>query len=418
MIWAGIVGLLAVTEIVLAVTVNRLRKDFQWLITKKDLLPEFNDELTTKYFKSLHDPVLGWLRRPGSAGEDDTVHGKTSYSIDALGRRADSLTGEKVGRVWVFGDSFAFSRMVGDAETWPHYLGDCLGEPVDNFGVGNFGLDQATLRLERELAASERAPDVVVMNIVPDTMARVHSHWKHYYEYGNILAFKPIYKLDGGKLTFHPMPIPDQAHLKNLATVLPSIQEKDIFFEAKFLKDILRFPYTFSFFRRFRRNALIVGYLILSKTIGDASQKWRMRAVNVILAENAKLNRKLYRNDERLNLLQAIVVRFRDVCHAAGATPVLMISPQPADLHRGAGKPVYYKDFFEGAKNLLPVIDLTDMVERWDAGGEAYVYGPMGPHFTPETNRKVAELLAPTVLENLSSENRSEPTRRKENKIV
>jgi hypothetical protein len=49
---------------------------------------------------------------------------------------------------------------------------------VGNYRVGNYGLDQSLLRLERELPQLEA--EVVVMGVVPETVVRVQSYWKHF----------------------------------------------------------------------------------------------------------------------------------------------------------------------------------------------------------------------------------------------
>ena len=46
----------------------------------------------------------------------------------------------------VFGDSFAFCRYVNDNETWEYYLENLLQKNIRNYGVGNFGVDQAILK--------------------------------------------------------------------------------------------------------------------------------------------------------------------------------------------------------------------------------------------------------------------------------
>ncbi len=80
-----------------------------------------------------------------------------------------------------------------------------LDNGVDNFGVGNYGFDQALLRLERELPSLECR--VVIMGVVPETISRVQSYWKHYFEYGNTLAFKPRFILEGDRLVHHPLTV-------------------------------------------------------------------------------------------------------------------------------------------------------------------------------------------------------------------
>ena len=64
---------------------------------------------------------------------------------------------------------------------------------IFNYGVGNYGLDQSFLKYIRyEKKFSNK---IVIFNVVPETIAN-HSIWKHYREFGNIYAFKPIFDFD------------------------------------------------------------------------------------------------------------------------------------------------------------------------------------------------------------------------------
>ena len=42
---------------------------------------------------------------------------------------------------------------------------------------------------------------IIIFNVVPETIARINSYWKHYREFGNIHGFKPILKIKKDKLT-------------------------------------------------------------------------------------------------------------------------------------------------------------------------------------------------------------------------
>ena len=46
--------------------VNKLREDFQWLITPKDEYPELSEEGLKKFFKHGYDSELGWVRKPNT----------------------------------------------------------------------------------------------------------------------------------------------------------------------------------------------------------------------------------------------------------------------------------------------------------------------------------------------------------------
>ena len=93
--------------------------------------------------------------------------------------------------------------MVNDDETWPYALSTLLRSYVSNFSVGGYGLDQALLRLRREIKLLDSK--IILMSVVPETIARIHSYWRHYFEYGNTLAFKPRFTVENERLKLHEL---------------------------------------------------------------------------------------------------------------------------------------------------------------------------------------------------------------------
>ena len=77
-----------------------------------------------------------------------------------------------------------------------------------NFGVGNYGIDQALLRMKREYPKNKT--DSVILAIVPETISRIVSIWKHYYEYGNTFGFKPRFILKNNQLQLIQNPIDNE----------------------------------------------------------------------------------------------------------------------------------------------------------------------------------------------------------------
>ena len=66
--------------------------------------------------------------------------------FDNLGRRFDPNYVKKESKYVIFGDSYALSRQVSEYETIAHQLGNKINNYIPNYGVGNYGLDQAYLR--------------------------------------------------------------------------------------------------------------------------------------------------------------------------------------------------------------------------------------------------------------------------------
>ena len=204
MLWLlfAAVMVLGTFELGVWLAVKTLKQRFQWLITRSDITPGIDPDLIEKYCSGSFDAELGWVRKPGTKGEDRTLTKAAGFVVDERGCRRNPGFEGRPPTIAVFGDSFAFCRLVNDDETWLHYLARDLDENVANFGVGNYGLDQACLRMERELP--NLSCRLVVMCVVPETMARIHSYWKHYFEFGNVLAFKPRFTLEDARLVLHP----------------------------------------------------------------------------------------------------------------------------------------------------------------------------------------------------------------------
>ncbi|MFD9820364.1 hypothetical protein [Streptomyces violascens] len=379
----------AAGEIAVFTLVRLYRRSFPWLITRHDEAPVLGADVVRAHADRSFDETLGWCRRPGEHGREVTTAGPVTFSVDVLGRRTEpGHPGEAPAPIACFGDSFTFCRLVGDDETWPHHLSRLTGVNVANYGVGNYGLDQALLRLERELPHLDAR--VVIMGVVPETIARVQSAWKHYFEYGNTLAFKPRYTLGPDGLVLHPSVIRRPEDYFDYGRHLPVLRELDPFYGRKFRADRLAFPYLPKLIRRMRRHLPILFHLTAGRIRRSPDGGFR-RAFGVVVAENHRLASRLYREDESTALLAALVRRFADTCAAAGKAPVLAILPQPADL---MGDIAAHEDFARTLAGDLPVVDLTPVFRAETDRTALYAEGKLGPHPSDHGNRIIARTLA------------------------
>jgi hypothetical protein len=402
-----VAGAYLAAEATAALLVRRLRPTFPWLVSAHDEAPDIPPELVDKHVARSFDPELGWCRRPDERGTEATDGGTTSYRLDGRARRHNPGFADEPARVAAFGDSFTFCRLVDDDGTWPHLLSRRLGVNVANYGVGNYGLDQALLRLERELPTLEA--DVVVMGVVPETIARVHSYWKHFFEYGNVLAFKPRFTLDAHGLTLHPSPIRRPGDYATYRERLPEIIGLDPFHAAKFRRDVLGFPYLPKLVRRARRHLPVLGHLLAGVGGDPARREAAVRAAfGAVLRDNARWTRRLHADPAARRLLGALVERFAATCRAAGKEPVLLVIPQLVDLERADGGTAHERTFAE-LRATLPVVDLTPRFRAAPDRAGLYSYGRLGPHCGPRGNALVAEALRPVVADLLRRPAASRP---------
>ena len=94
------------------------------------------------------DPEVGYIL--GNYMPHDGID--NSYTLSTVmkdGKRTNSIYADKSCRINTYGNSFTHCHQVSDAETWQEYLAGHLGEPINNFGMGGFGVYQAYRRLLR-----------------------------------------------------------------------------------------------------------------------------------------------------------------------------------------------------------------------------------------------------------------------------
>ena len=122
------------------------------------------------------DKDLGWCNLPNNTKLDrsdrllkyqKTPYGLAVINTDKKGSRQCFYPSGK-SEISFYGDSYIMCRDVQDNETIPWYLGEIRKTRVANYGVGNYGLDQALLRLKRDYQY-ERS-EIVILAAVSITM--------------------------------------------------------------------------------------------------------------------------------------------------------------------------------------------------------------------------------------------------------
>ena len=139
-----------ISEISVYKLVLSVNKKFQWLILEKDENPQISEYVLEKFLPHGYDAELGWVRKPNTEHFENGKDGKVKWTTNNSGARTNPKFEEMKSDISCYGDSFSFCRQVNDNETWEHYLSELLKTNVQNFGVGNYGLDQTYLRLKRQ----------------------------------------------------------------------------------------------------------------------------------------------------------------------------------------------------------------------------------------------------------------------------
>jgi hypothetical protein len=389
-----LIGLILL-ELLIYFMVKWLRKDFQWLITAKDLYPTFDEEKVRRFFKHGADPELGWVRKPNTGGTEkgSSVKGIT-YSINDIGARHNPGYEHLSAVLLAVGDSYTFGRQVNDNETWLHFVSEELNVNAFNFGVGNYGLDQAVLYVKRHLHRTDIK--VVIFGIVPETICRIQSYWKHYCEYGNTFAFKPRFTLgDEGNLTLHRNPINSVERFMDYQRFLPEINSLDRFYREKFLKDMLRFPYILHLCRSAMRNVPLIAMLLHRSISSD--QSVAKRPFQKVLERNHRISARLYRDEGSLELMEAIAREGVEVVRANGAQPVFCILPQLQDIQIMRENGIFYETILERIRDMANVIDMGPYILNLPSTKEYYTDDMWGGHLSVKANQLVGSVVSDTI---------------------
>jgi hypothetical protein len=382
--------ILVLFEAGLFLIVSLQRRGFPWLITKRDEVPSLDSNALRKFIDNSFDPNLGWVRRPNTSGIENGQKGSITFHIDSVGSRANAF--EKLpATIAAFGDSYVFCRQVEDDETWEAQLSQQEGVGVLNFGVGNYGADQALLRYE-----SMALPDtvkVVVMGFVPETICRVQSYWKHYLEFGNTFAFKPRFKLNPeGQLTLLENLVRNAEDFACFQGKLPEIRAADGFYEKKFRSRQFRFPYTFSLVRNPLKQSMLISALAIRgiwRALGIASHRIENLPFTLVMKNNLRDSYQQYSDNKATKLLSAILLRFKQEAQRREHIPLVVVMPQLLDLKLNENKVAPYQGYFSDLGQQLPVLDLTD--KFINAGFEKlYIDDQYGGHLSAEGNHLVS----------------------------
>jgi lysophospholipase L1-like esterase len=382
--------LLVVTEALLVVCIRACRRLFPWLITEEDETPRLEEETIRKFMDQSFDPELGWVRRPNTQGTERGANGDVQFHIDERGSRFNTYSHHHA-TVATFGDSYTFCRQVNDDETWQAVLSRNTKLGVLNYGVGNYGVDQALLRYERNvLPESVR---LVVMGFVPETICRIQSRWKHYLEFGNTLAFKPRFVLAGdGKLSSEDNPIKRGSDFQALESLLPAVRRSDTFYHQRFRNLQFRLPYTISFMRNPARHSkviLAVGAKWVANALSIKSERLENLPFSIVMRDNIKFSHKLYGDKVSIELLLSILVRFKNEAESRGHIPLVVLMPQLLDLKLAKGRRLPYAGFFRELGSVVNVIDMSENLLKISFD-KLYMNDQYGGHFSAYGNVIVA----------------------------
>lgn len=395
LIW--VLSIICLIEILAYVSISYTNKKFQWLIMQKDENPKLSKEGLEKFFEHGYDSELGWIRKPNTTHEEKGKEGITKWTINDYGGR-NNLEFEKINsKISTYGDSFTFCRQVNDDGTWQHWISKLQNTNVKNFGVGNYGLDQTLLRLKREFPNNKT--EIVIIGVVPDTISRIVSIWKHYYEYGNTFGFKPRFILKNEILELLKNPIDDKTKFINYRDYINEIKKNDFFYKKKFLKEKLYFPYSLILFKNMKRNFSLIFWIFLTqiyKKIGKDTTKIEWKPMQIIMQINLKWRIELYENKKTVDLFRKIIEEFVSYSKRNNFKPMFVFLPQKDDILFIRKHKHFYEEFVNDISKIenLVVVDIAKNLISEENLDELYSdQNDYGGHYSELGNKKIANLL-------------------------
>lgn len=391
-----VILLFFILEFIAFLMTKIIRRNFEWFITSNDQKPVLSDYGLKKFLLQGFDQELGWVRKPNTEHFEYGKYGRTIWKTNEKGSRLNPKFEDVKSKISCYGDSFTFCRQVNDDETWEYYLSKITKTNVLNFGVGNYGMDQAILRLQREFPKNQT--EIVIIAVVPDSIRRILNVWKHYFEYGNTFGFKPRFIISNNKLELIKNPIIDKECFQNYSKFLPYIQKFDYFYKNKFCKELIKFPYFFHILKNPQRNITIIFWFFTAKIfqIFRNDSKFSWNAQRTIMRINLKWRIKLFEDKSKNKLFIKITEHFVDLSKSLKFKPILLILPQKDDIIFIKKNYHFYEKTIETLEKIprLDVIDATTTFLKIKNIDEMYSdNNEYGGHLSKEGNELVASIV-------------------------
>mgnify|MGYP001558880203 CR=1 FL=1 len=374
-----------------------VNKKFQWLIIKNDECPKLSKKGLEKFFQISFDKELGWVRKPNTSNIESNEDKSVIWNINEKGARVNPEYENKESLISCYGDSFTFARQVNDSETWEHELSKIMDSNIQNFGVGNYGIDQSLLRLKREYKSNKTK--YVILGVVPDSIRRNLNFWKHYFEYGNTFGFKPRFILSNNELELIKNPINEESKFLDYVKNLDEIKKYDYFYKNKFCKEIINFPYCIKVFKNPIRNFSIIYWVLkieLYKKIQRDISRIKWNPMKIIMKINLKWRIKLYLDDEAKTIFKKIIDEFINFSKEEKFQPIFVMLPQKDDILFIKSNYNFYEKFVNelNTNQYIKIIDVTkDLLEESDLDKLYSDDNEYGGHFSKYGNKKIAEIL-------------------------
>ena len=379
---AIIIIILFLIEFAIQYIIKKVKKEFPWFLEKQDIYPNFDKKKFKNFIKNSFNKKLGWKRKSNFIGFDKVGDAKVKFSIHKNGYR--NLKYKKKPLIVSFGGSYVFCRQVKDEETWQEQVSKKNKFNILNYGVGNYGTDQALLYYQSK--KFNKKTKLAILGIVPEHISRIQSEWKHFSEFGNIHGFKPKYELKNNKLRLKKNVLNKNTNIRDLKRITKKLQKTDRFFKDRFLKSLFKFPFLFNFLRNFNFNISVIHTFLKYK---KNSQIKKDSYLYSVMNKNINASHKLFLENYSQKLFFEIFKKFKSEALKNNHKSMIVVFPMMLDIKNKTK--INYIDYFNNiVSKEIKVLDLTNEIKEKDLE-KIYVNKLYGSHFNKYGNQIVSK---------------------------
>jgi len=316
-----------------------------------------------------YSSVLGWTANPNGRAPLDRA-----ASAGTRGGRGYTVVPRRgVLRIATFG-AFDYGGDAKVEDSWQEVMMRSHSNvEVLNFGVQDFGIDQAFLRYEHDGTAYK--PDIVIMEFLPESIyLSVNVYRPFYYPNTDLPLAKPRYVWQRGGLVLLPTPLRSLPQYADLLTdpahVLTALGRHDYFYQSGYHRG---------------RLAVLPSVRLL--------QILRDRLVRRGAAIEIEKNGVYNVGSEAFTVTAAIFDQFVTATRRAGAVPIIVALPHASDVDRYRwGGPKVYAPLLEHFQTKgYRYVDMLDGFEKY---GKALTAADLSPgEYSPVGNQLVAKVL-------------------------
>ena len=375
---------ISILEYILNIFIKKYKK-VKWLITDINLIEKFNKKKFQNFKKNSYDYFLGWDYKKSSF--DYIGSKKINYTISRFGYRK-TLYKKYPNKIKTFGDSYNFCRQVDDKNTWQEFLSKGQKIFVSNFGVGNYGLDQAFLKYTR--TKKKKIEKIIIFCFVPETICRIQSSWKNYIEFGNIHAFKPYCALKREKIVIKKNPLNYKDKFEDLKKIINNTKFNDRFYKEKFLKHYLKFPFVFSILKNIKFNFLLF-FGILKHRKSRNLEILNNKIFPIVMKKNIINSHNLYNEKKSKKIFFSLINKINKKVSKDKKKCLFLVIPQLYDLELSSRS--NYENFFKYMSEKVDIIDTTEKFRNLSNFKKMYINDKYGGHLNKRGNKFIAKII-------------------------